>query len=450
MTIFPGIPGSNHPRSGHRPSLDAGLLTKAKGRWSGDLAQRDRALPNQCSRCPQVSRPRADRARRAAVFGIVALLMLISMACAETVTVTPGSYAVQRPPVTSTMLQPTVEQAEVNAYLAGLDSELKAMAWYKLATATAQVAQATSTQRAADATATADIAHATATARAWQTTVEAAQVQATATAGAQAAIATATAQAAIDQATATAIVEARQATVTALAVQTTATAEAVIFQQRATATGAAWAFQATGTAETARTMATVQAASAAKAYMAAERERITHPVRAYGPWILLGIFGMVTVVGVFRLFRVAEIRARVVKMGPHEREIVLLNGKVLQPTRGHLPILDYDQPERTQPEAVSDKEQRDTTARAQTVELMRAAHPPTSDGEGIGRGRQPQAAKPKMTARQAQQLMARHIAQRHPETYGEVRVVPAHQVRAWLDDVRPQAYRDALTHDLET
>jgi hypothetical protein len=276
-------------------------------------------------------------------------------------------------------------------------------------------------------------------------TVEAAQVQATATAGAQAAIATATA-----------IVEARQATATALAVQTTATAEAVMFQQRATATGAAWAFQATSTAEAARTLATVQAASAAKAYMAAERERITHPVRAYGPWILLGLFSMVTVVGVFRLFRVAEIRARVVKMGPHEREIVLLNGKVLQPTRGHLPILDYNRPEHTQPEMVSDEEQRDTTARAQTVELMRAAHAPTvnvgrrSPTEAqTGAGQRPQAAKPKMTARQAQQLMARHIAQRHPEAYGEVRVVPAHQVRAWLDDVRPQAYRDALTHDLE-
>lgn len=401
------------------------------------------------------------RVTRAAIFGVLAIVMLISMACAETVTVTPASYAVSRPQVTSTMLQPTVEQAQVNAYLAGLDSELKAMAWYKLATATAQVAHATATQRAADATATADIAYATATAIAWQTTVQAAQVQATATAGAQAAYATATAQAAIDQATATAIVEARQATATALAVQATTTADAVMFQQRATATGAAWAVQATGTAETARTMATVQAATAAKAHMAAERERITHPVRAYGPWILLGLFGMVIVVGLVRLFRVAEIRARVVKMGPHEREIVLLNGKVLQPTRGHLPILDYDRPAHTQPEGVSDEEQRDTTARAQTVELMRAAHPPTvnvgrrSPTEARGGGGQrayptTTGGKPKMTARQAQQLMARHIAQRHPETYGEVRVVPAHQVRAWLDDVRPQAYRDALTHDVET
>ncbi len=408
---------------------------------------------------PSVDRGR-DRVTRAVIFGVLAFVTLITMACAETVTVTPASYAVSRPPVTSAMLQPTVEQAQVNAYLAGLDSELKAMAWYKLATATAQVAHATATQRAADATATADIAYATATAMAWRTTVQAAQVQATATAGAQAAYATATAQAAIDQATATAIVEARQATATALAVQATTTADAVMFQQRATATGAAWAVQATGTAETAHTVATVQAASAAKAHMAAERERITHPVRAYGPWILLGLFGIVTVVGLVRLFRVAEIRARVVKMGPHEREIVLLNGKVLQPTRGHLPILDYDRPSHTQPETVSDEEQRNTTARAQTVELMRAAHPPTvnvgrrSPTEGRASfGQRPYptttGGKPKMTARQAQQLMARHIAQRHPETYGEVRVVPAHQVRAWLDDVRPQAYRDALTHDLE-
>lgn len=415
---------------------------------------------NTPSRSPKVSDRGARRVVRATVFGVMALVTLVTMACAETVTVTPGSYAVERPPVTSTMLRPTVEKADVDVYIAMLQmEEQRRQSEYKLAllrdlvTATAQVAHATATQRAADATATAataaDIARTTATAMAWQTTVEAAQVQATATAGAQAAYATATAQAAIDQATATAIVEARQATATAQAVQATATTEAVMFQQRATATGAAWAFQATGTAETARTVATVQAANASKAYMAAERERITHPVRAYGPWILLGLFGMVTVVGMVRMFRVAEIRARVVKMGPHEREIVLLNGKVLQPTRGHLPILDYDRPERTQPEMVSDEEQRDTTARAQTVELMRAAHPPTSDGDGIGRGLRSKAPKPKMTARQAQQLMARHIAQRHPEAYGEVRVVPAHQVRAWLDDVRPQAYRDALTHDLE-
>jgi hypothetical protein len=409
---------------------------------------------------------------RAGVFGVMAIVTLITMACAETVTVTPGVQAVARPPVTSTMLQPTVEKADVDIYLAALQiEEEQRRSNYQLSllrnlmTATAQVVQATATQRAADATATADIAHATATAMAWQTTVEAAQVQATATAGAQAAYATATAQAAIDYATATAIVEARQATGTAVAVQATATAAAVMFQQQATATGAAWAVQATGTAETARTVATVQAANASKAYMAAERARITHPVRAYGPWILLGLFGMVTVVGVYRLFRVAEIRARVVKMGPHEREIVLLNGKILQPTRGHLPILDYNQPKHTQPEAVSDEAQRDTTARSQTVELMRAAHAPTSPSngravgrgrDGVGRGRDgvgrrsPTEAKPKMTARQAQQLMARHIAQRHPEAYGEVRVVPAHQVRAWLDDVRPQAYRDALTHDVET
>ncbi len=401
---------------------------------------------------------RHQRATRAGVFGVMAIVTLITMACAETVTVTPGAQAVARPAVTSTMLRPTVEQADVDIYLAALQiEEQQRQSNYQLSllrnlmTATAQVVQATATQRAADATATADIAHATATAMAWQTTVEAAQVQATATAGAQAAYATATAQAAVDYATATAIVEARQATATTMAMQATATASAVMFQQQATATGAAWAVQATGTAETARTVATVQAANASKAYMAAERERITHPVRAYGPWILLGLFGMVTVVGVYRLFRVAEIRARVVKMGPHEREIVLLNGKVLQPTRGHLPILDYNRPEHTQPEAVSDEAQRDTTARSQTVELMRAAHAPASNGDGVGRGLRPKApTKPKMTARQAQQLMAQHIAQRHPEAYGEVRVVPAHQVRAWLDDVRPQAYRDALTHDVET
>jgi hypothetical protein len=45
--------------------------------------------------------------------------------------------------------------------------------------------------------------------------------------------------------------------------------------------------------------------------------------------------------------------------------------------------------------------------------------------------------------------MTRHLAQQHPDTYSEIRVVPAAHVRQWLDDVRPQAYRDALINDVE-
>jgi hypothetical protein len=52
--------------------------------------------------------------------------------------------------------------------------------------------------------------------------------------------------------------------------------------------------------------------------------------------------------------------------------------------------------------------------------------------------------------KQAHELMMQQLAQQHPDTYAPIRVVPAAQVRQWLDDVRPQAYRDALVNDVET
>jgi hypothetical protein len=183
----------------------------------------------------------------------------------------------------------------------------------------------------------------------------------------------------------------------------------------------------------------------------ARAERL-YPLQTYGPWALTVLCALVLLWGLVRLVRVAEVRARMVKVGAHERELLLLDDRVVQPTRGHVPVIPYRDPAGAQPEKVTPEEQRTTTARAQTVELMRAAHAPPPPSPTFGKGSQghKSAPKPKLTPRQAHALMTRHLAQQHPDTYSEIRVVPAAQIRQWLDDVRPQAYRDALINDVET
>jgi hypothetical protein len=198
--------------------------------------------------------------------------------------------------------------------------------------------------------------------------------------------------------------------------------------------------------------ATVQAARARQAELDLARAERLYPLQTYGPWALTLLCALILLWGLVRLVRVVEVRARVVKIPAHERELLLLDDRVVQPTRGHVPVINYREPQTSQPPKVTPEEQRTTTARAQTVELMRAAHAPPSPpspkfGEG-GRGGEV-TPKPKLTPRQAHELMTRHLAQQHPDTYSEIRVVPAAHVRQWLDDVRPQAYRDALINDVE-
>lgn len=326
---------------------------------------------------------------RTPIIGIIFVTMIALMAC-ESATLTPGpvAYNVNPPMVTSAALQPTVEQAQVDMYLDAVRAErmqlearstLEALSAYQ--TATAQAVHATATQQAWLGTATAEVHQTTATAVAWQATTDALYAQGTATA-----------QAAAQNATGTAAAQSAQATATVQVAQATATIEAVLFQQRATetavawasqatATGVAWVAQATATAEVVNSMATIQAASAESARLATERERITHPVLAYGPWVLLGMVSVLLLWIGYRFSKVMEMRARVMKMGPHEREIILLDDKVLQPNRGHYPVLDY-----VQPVAASLEDQRMTTARAQAVELMRASHTPVTTKESLPQG----------------------------------------------------------------
>jgi hypothetical protein len=234
--------------------------------------------------------------------------------------------------------------------------------------------------------------------------------------------------------------------------------EAARAAHHATATAAAWHAEATVQAHARAITATLQAAHARQAELDLARAERLYPLQTYGPWALTIACGLVLLWGLVRLIRVAEVRARMVKIPAHERELLLLDDRVVQPTRGHVPVINYREPEGAQPGKVSAEEQRTTTARAQTVDLMRAAHaPPPRAGLGQrpsanrerGPGRGGEGPKPKLTPRQAHELMARQLAQQHPDTYAPIRVVPAAQVRTWLDDVRPQAYRDALINDVE-
>ncbi len=363
--------------------------------------------------------------RRRVIAGWALLAVVVLLACSSTTTATPMAY-VTPPVVTSAALQPTVESAQVDAYVEAVRAERQQHelavtldALYGMQTATSVAAQATAVQRNFDATATVEAIRTTATAQAWQATATAAAAQATATAAAESARATATAQAA----------------------QTTATIEAAIFHHAATATVAAWSVQATATAEAHQGVATVQAAEAARAAMAARREELTYPVRAYGPWVLLTLAALLLLWGGWRLIRVGEARLRVVKMAGYEREIILLDGKIVQPGRQHRPVLDYRRPDPT-----TSEDQRDTTARSQFVELMRASHPqPALESSGTKGATRVQVQGPE---RSASQYAMQRVAQRHPRIFSRVRIVSPTQVRGWLNDVRPQAHRDALIQDL--
>jgi hypothetical protein len=276
---------------------------------------------------------------------------------------------------------------------------------------------------------------------------DAAYMQLTATAVRQVTVFPYTLEAARATATVEAARFAQQATAEMVQLAQGATAEAVQFAQGATATAVAWEDLCTVQAEARALTATVQAAWARRAELDLARAERLYPLQVYGPWAGVLVGALVLVWGLVRLVRVAEIRARVVKVGAHERELLLLEDRVVQPTRGHVPVINYREPEGAQPARVSAEEQRTTTARAQTVELMRAAHAPPEAGGRQGAGGKEKGGegrKPKLTMKQAHELMTQQLARAHPEVYGKVRVVPAAQVRTWLDDVRPQAYRDAL------
>ncbi len=357
-----------------------------------------------------------NKHRLAACSGVLLMLLLL-LAC-ETTMLTPTSHG-NPPVVTSSVLQPTIEQAQVDAYVDIVraereqrEAQMTLDALYGVQTATAVAGQATATARAELATATAIAGWGTATAVSWITTVEAAYAQATATAQAHRVAATST----------------------ALAAQATATVEAVYFQQAATATAAAWAIQTTSTVEAARSIATIQAAEAARAELATRREEVIYPVKAYGPWVILAVVLIWALWAGYRLMRAWELRLRAVPRDARGDAPVLLldqrggNFVILDPDRAFGPATVVGETV-TQPALAAPELQERTTARDQAIDLA---------SRGVPQARSQAAGQP--SVRQAAQLMGPPRA-----LVGPVRVIPPARIRGWLRDVEPQALRDALT-----
>ena len=330
--------------------------------------------------------------RRTALFAVIAcgtlVALLVLSACTETYTYSPPAP----PAVTSTVLRPTVEQAQVELYLHGVQAEETLAAVRALQTATAVAGQATATAMAWQATVTAQAAQATATAQAWE--------------------ATATAQAA--RATATAHTQAVQATATAQAGWATATADAILWQQAATATRSAWEVQATSTAVAAAAVATAQAARAEQARLEAERARLVYPVRAYGPWVLLFTAFALLIWGGYRFIRAGEVRVRAIPRDERgdARTIVTPRWKIVKPDRMFYPVLDPEAPLLPPPEY-----QDHTTARDQAVDLVTRGLP----GQRRRRRRLPAS-----------------ILRPGPAAPPVIRVVPPEEVRPWLEEVEPK------------
>jgi hypothetical protein len=304
------------------------------------------------------------------VTGVV--LALLAVSCATT----PTPYGPVPPAVTSTMLQQTVERGAVDLYLSGIQAQETLQAVHAMETATAVAGRATATAQAQAIAATRAAWEAEATRTAWVATATAASHQATATSQAQAAAATAT----------------------ATAWAATATADAVAWSQAATATRSAWEVDATTTAVYAAAVATAQAAQAEQARLEAERARLTYPVRAYGPWVLLlTAFALLLWAG-YRMTKAAEARVRAVPRDARGDAPILvlpLQGggeTVIDPDRSFGPALEV-RGEVSQPQLAPPEYQAGVVARDQAVDLVSrglpgsgASHPRRRLPPGFGGG----------------------------------------------------------------
>lgn len=284
--------------------------------------------------------------------GVAAILLLLAVSC-ESSTPASYSYGPVPPAVTSTHLRPTVEAMEVERYAQAIQAErAKSAAEATLAVFWAQeTAQAQ--ERAAAATATRTAWEAQSTATAWAATATAASHQATATAQAQSAAATAT----------------------ATSWAATATADAIAWAQAATATRAAWEIGATATRTTYEAVATAQAAQAEKARLEAERARLTYPVKAYGPWVLLAVAFALLVWAGYRLTLAGERRLRAIPRdargdAPILSTLTRKGETITDPDLMLYPVLEIRPNGVSQPQLAPAEYQAQVKARDQAVDLM--------------------------------------------------------------------------------
>jgi len=163
---------------------------------------------------------------------------------------------------------------------------------------------------------------------------------------------------------------------TAMAQSAHATATAQVEATRAVQTAQAWDITRTASYSALAAQQTAQAAQAEQARLEAERARLTYPVRAYGPWLLLlTAFALLLWAG-YRMTKAAEARVRAVPRDARGDAPILvlpLQGggeTVIDPDRSFGPALEIRDDVR-QPQLAPPEYQAGVTARDQAVDLVR-------------------------------------------------------------------------------
>jgi len=297
-----------------------------------------------------------------AVLIVMVILAVLVLSCVESTGSTYTSQTAGQPPaVTSTALRGTLEAARVDQYLQSAHAQSTIDAGNFLLTLTAIANQEAAATAAAQWTATA-----------WALTVEADQAREAAAVEAERARTVMLEEAAHITATADAQ---RDAEATRVA-RMTETAEAIIFEQQLTVTAEAWSRQATAEAQEAEAIALIQAAEAEKAELEAQRARLTYPVRAYGPWVMLFAAVALLLWGGYRLIQAEVIRRRVIQRDARgDAPLVVVERPggeivVFDPDRGFWPVTVIDaQGQVTQPALTAPELQERVTAHDQAVDL---------------------------------------------------------------------------------
>jgi hypothetical protein len=281
---------------------------------------------------------------------VLLVLVLLAVSCDSG---TPASGGPVPPAVTSTLLRPTVEAAQVEAYAQAIQAEQTK----RDAEATLAVFWAQQTVISRDLTATASV-------RSWEATV---------TQQARNDGATATARA--ESATATARVEATRGMETATARAGYATVTAQVEATRGMQTAQAWDITRTAVSSALSAQLTAQSAQAEQARLEAEQARLTYPVRAYGPWVLLlTAFGLLLWVA-YRMTKAAEARVRAVPRDARGDAPILVLPRpgggivVMDPDRSFGPATVVDR-EVEQPPLAPPEYQAQVVARDQAVDLV--------------------------------------------------------------------------------
>ncbi len=170
--------------------------------------------------------------------------------------------------------------------------------------------------------------------------------------------------------------------------------------------------------------------------LATRREEIIYPVKAYGPWVILVAVVILILWGGTRMIRAYELRLRAIPRDARgDAPVLILNqGRQLvayDPDRAFGPATVFGDAVE-QPQLAAPDVQERVTLRDQTIDAVT---------RGLAGSKRQRPAR-----QRAAQIMTR---QPPPTIKGPIRVVDPRRVRGWLQDVTPQALRNALTIDAD-